>query len=89
MGPTRTSTGPRIIRRHPRILHRKECCSHRHRRGTHQRLLLCLPLEVMLRVLRALRVLHVPLLLPLLLPLELPLVCCVFYRVSFPNNLCL
>ena len=37
MGPTRTSTGPRIIRRHPRILHRKECCSHRHRRGTHQR----------------------------------------------------
>ena len=37
MGPTRTGTGPRIIRRHPRILHRKECCSHRHRRGTHQR----------------------------------------------------
>ena len=37
MGPTRTGTGPRIIRRHPRILHRKECCSHRHRRGTHHR----------------------------------------------------
>ena len=52
-------------------------------------LLLCLPLEVVLRVLRVLRVLHVPLLLPLLLPLELPLVCCVFYRVSFLNNLCL
>ena len=53
------------------------------------RLLLCLPLEVVLRVLRVLRVLHVPLLLPLMLPLELPLVCCVFYRVSFLNNLCL
>ena len=52
-------------------------------------LLLCLPLEVVLRVLRVLRVLHDPLLLPLLLPLELPLVCCVFYRVSFLNNLCL
>ena len=52
-------------------------------------LLLCLPLEVVLRVLRVLRVLHVPLLLPVLLPLELPLVCCVFYRVSFLNNLCL
>ena len=53
------------------------------------RLLLCLRLEVVLRVLRVLRVLHVPLLLPLMLPLELPLVCCVFYRVSFLNNLCL
>ena len=52
-------------------------------------LLLCLPLEVVLHVLRVLRVLHIPLLLPLLLPLELPLVCCVFYRVSFLNNLCL
>ena len=52
-------------------------------------LLLSLPLEVVLRVLRVLRVLHVPPMLPLLLPLELPLVCCVFYRVSFLNSLCL
>ena len=46
--------------------------------------LLLLPLEVVLRVLRVLRV---PPMLHLLLPLELPLVCCLFYRVSFLNNL--
>ena len=49
--------------------------------------LLLLPLEVVLRVLCVLRVLRVPPMLPLLLPLEPPLVCCVFYRVSFLNNL--
>ena len=50
---------------------------------------LLLPLGVVLHVLRVLRVLRVPPMLPLLLPLELPLVCCVFYRVSFLNNLIL
>ena len=51
--------------------------------------LLLLPLEVVLRVLRVLRILRVPLMLPLLLPLELLMVCCVFYGVSFLNNLIL
>ena len=37
MGPTRTGTSPPRIRRHPHILHRKQCCRHRHRRGSHQR----------------------------------------------------
>ena len=48
---------------------------------------LLLPLEVVLRVPRVLHVRRVPPMLPLQLPLELPLVCCVFYRVSFLNNL--
>ena len=51
--------------------------------------LLLMPLDVVLRVLRVLSVLRVPPMMPLLLPLEPLLVCCVFCRVSFVNNLIL
>ena len=48
-----------------------------------------LPLEVVLRILRVVRVLRVSVMVPLLLPLELLLVSWVFYRVLLINNLIL